>query len=64
MPGGCDEIQAGMQACVMIFVKDTADFQLLLQKDFKLCVDVLHDRSVAGQSRVMNLSLLENTNTV
>lgn len=43
MSGGRDEVQAGVDARVMVAVQCALDFQLLLQIRLELGIDELHD---------------------
>ena len=54
MTQGDDEVQAGMDARVMVGVQYPADLQLLLQVGLKLGIDEFHDGLVAtGESGEM-----------
>lgn len=54
MTRGGDEVQAGVDARVMVGVQYPADLQLLLQVGFELGINEFHDGLVAkGESREM-----------
>ena len=54
MTGGCDEVQTGVDASIMVRVQSSLDLQFLLEEVLKLFVDVLHDRLVASEGRKEN----------
>lgn len=49
MSGRGDEVQAGVDARVMIVVQRALDLQLFLQVGLELRVDVIHHVLVAGE---------------
>lgn len=51
VPGGSDEIQAGVDPRVVVVEQGPLDLQLFLQVGFELCVDVFYYRLVAGERR-------------
>lgn len=51
MSCGSDEVQASVDAGVMVAVQGALDLQLLLEVCLKLGVDKLHNRLVAGRGR-------------
>lgn len=54
MTRGGDEVQAGMDAGIVVGVQYPADLQLLLQVSLKLGIDEFHDGLVAkGDSQEM-----------
>lgn len=60
MSSGCDEVQTGMDARVVITVQGALDLQLFLEVGFELSVNELHNRLVAAggnKCRVMRLNL-------
>lgn len=48
MSSGCNEVQTGMDARVVITVQGALDLQFFLKVGLKLCVDELHNRFVAA----------------
>lgn len=51
VPGGSDEIQAGVDPRVVVVEQGPLDLQLFLQVGFELCVNVFYYRLVAGERR-------------
>ena len=47
VPGGGDEVEAGVDACVVGADQLPLDLQLLLEVGLELAVDVVHDRPAA-----------------
>lgn len=49
--GGSDEIEAGMDPCVVVVEQGSLDLQLFLQVGFELGIDVFYYGLVTGERR-------------
>lgn len=50
MARGGDEVETGVDACVMVAVEGALDLELLLEVGLKLGIDELHDGLVAADN--------------
>lgn len=50
MSRGGDEVEAGVDTCVVVAVEGALDLELLLKVGLKLGVNELHDRFVTGET--------------
>lgn len=51
MSRGSDEVETGVDTCVMVAVEGALDFELLLEVSLKLGIDKLHDGLVTEKKK-------------
>lgn len=54
MSRGSDEVETGVDTCVMVAVEGALDFELLLEVSLKLGIDKLHDGLVTEKKKKTN----------